>query len=574
MLDAVPAASSTALGEGAAGRGDRRSGRPTPAPLPTADHPRWLALVPDRRARPTGAGGRGRRPTPRRPGSSRSTGPLPPGRGRQPGARGQHHRRLGGLRRRRSPSSGPTATTALNTQRGLRVRQLHRTAARSPSPSRSSSWSARSTSSCRRTSPAAVNYACVRVRDLRAGHPAGGQRARDAQRRRHAARWPRSGRSCRPSASRSRTCRWPSCATGSPSSSSGSSTSCRADTAPRRRTEHRGHRRGGPRRTAATAPTTSDPTRTRRRHLDGGRRHRSSGTSEPAQSSAAEPTARRRRRRRPRNRHPRRPRRAVQRTPTTSRPAPPADPDPERARARARENGRSRRRPLEAPCPSRLAAAPLRNPDLLGIYCNDHLAAATGGIELVSRMLGRHRGTSHEAHARGAARRAARGAERRCAPPWRRSASRSASTSRSASWVGEKVARAQAQRAPAVPVAAQRPGRVRVHRHGGARQARRLRDPARASRPSTPGWTPPLLDRLIAQADKQHDWLADVRREVAAARLRRATPGRRARPRAADPARAGARRHGGRTGSCATTTTAARPHRPGPGTSPSAASSR
>ena len=25
-----------------------------------------------------------------------------------------------------------------------------------------------------------------------------------------------------------------------------------------------------------------------------------------------------------------------------------------------------------------------------------------------------------------------------------------------------------------------------------------------------------LLDRLIAQADKQHDWLADVRREVAA----------------------------------------------------------
>jgi hypothetical protein len=26
----------------------------------------------------------------------------------------------------------------------------------------------------------------------------------------------------------------------------------------------------------------------------------------------------------------------------------------------------------------------------------------------------------------------------------------------------------------------------------------------------------PLLDRLIAQADKQHDWLADARREVAA----------------------------------------------------------
>src|SRR5688500_20179045 len=38
----------------------------------------------------------------------------------------------------------------------------------------------------------------------------------------------------------------------------------------------------------------------------------------------------------------------------------------------------------------------IRNVDLLGIYCNDHLAAATGGIELVSRMLGQHRGTAHE----------------------------------------------------------------------------------------------------------------------------------------------------------------------------------
>ena len=41
-------------------------------------------------------------------------------------------------------------------------------------------------------------------------------------------------------------------------------------------------------------------------------------------------------------------------------------------------------------------AGAIRNPELLGIYCNDHLAAATGGIELVSRMLGEHRGTAHE----------------------------------------------------------------------------------------------------------------------------------------------------------------------------------
>ena len=42
------------------------------------------------------------------------------------------------------------------------------------------------------------------------------------------------------------------------------------------------------------------------------------------------------------------------------------------------------------------AASGLRNPELLGIYCNDHLAAATGGIELVSRMLGTSKGRQYE----------------------------------------------------------------------------------------------------------------------------------------------------------------------------------
>ena len=42
------------------------------------------------------------------------------------------------------------------------------------------------------------------------------------------------------------------------------------------------------------------------------------------------------------------------------------------------------------------AAGALRNPDLLGIYCNDHLAAATGGIELVGRMLSTHKGDRWE----------------------------------------------------------------------------------------------------------------------------------------------------------------------------------
>jgi hypothetical protein len=41
-------------------------------------------------------------------------------------------------------------------------------------------------------------------------------------------------------------------------------------------------------------------------------------------------------------------------------------------------------------------AGGLRNPELLGIYCNDHLAAATGGIELVGRMLSTHKGDRFE----------------------------------------------------------------------------------------------------------------------------------------------------------------------------------
>ncbi len=45
----------------------------------------------------------------------------------------------------------------------------------------------------------------------------------------------------------------------------------------------------------------------------------------------------------------------------------------------------------ETPAPSGL-----RNAELLGIYVNDHLASATGGIELVGRMLGVHKGSRFE----------------------------------------------------------------------------------------------------------------------------------------------------------------------------------
>jgi hypothetical protein len=50
----------------------------------------------------------------------------------------------------------------------------------------------------------------------------------------------------------------------------------------------------------------------------------------------------------------------------------------------------------ESPVSESPDSAGPRNADLLGIYVNDHLAAATGGIELVTRMIGVHRGGAYE----------------------------------------------------------------------------------------------------------------------------------------------------------------------------------
>jgi hypothetical protein len=160
------------------------------------------------------------------------------------------------------------------------------------------------------------------------------------------------------------------------------------------------------------------------------------------------------------------------------------------------------------------AAGAVHDLDLLGIYCNDHLAASTGGIELVSRMLGRHRGTPHEARLE----------QLRDELRDERTALHSAMAAlgipvrqykQIAAWVGEKAARLKLNghllsRSPlsdlvefefiATAVLAKRCGfeTLRVVAAADARL-----DAA-------------LLDRLIAQADKQHDWLADARREVAA----------------------------------------------------------
>jgi hypothetical protein len=160
------------------------------------------------------------------------------------------------------------------------------------------------------------------------------------------------------------------------------------------------------------------------------------------------------------------------------------------------------------------AAGGLRHLDLLGIYCNDHLAAATGGIELVNRMLGRHRGGTYEPRLLELLaeleeeRTAVRGSMEALGIPVRQ-------YKQVASWLGEKVARAKLNgyllsRSPlsdlvefefiATAVLAKRAG------------FETLREVAAVE----PRLDEALLERLIAQADKQHDWLADVRREVAA----------------------------------------------------------
>ncbi|HEX2072427.1 MAG TPA: hypothetical protein VHF92_01475 [Geodermatophilus sp.] len=155
----------------------------------------------------------------------------------------------------------------------------------------------------------------------------------------------------------------------------------------------------------------------------------------------------------------------------------------------------------------------IRHPELLAIYCNDHLAAATGGIELVGRMLGRHRGTEYEARLQellDELREERAGLRDTMAAldfPVRQ-------YKQAASWISEKLARAKLNgyllsRSPlsdlvefefiATAVLAKRAGFETLR---AAAEADRRIDAA-------------LFDRLIAQADKQHRWLADARREVA-----------------------------------------------------------
>jgi hypothetical protein len=156
----------------------------------------------------------------------------------------------------------------------------------------------------------------------------------------------------------------------------------------------------------------------------------------------------------------------------------------------------------------------VRNPDLLATYCNDHLAASAGGIELVSRMLGEHRGTDHEGPLRqllGELREektSLTAMVRAMGFPVRE-------YKQAAAWVAEKLSRAKLNgrlfsRSPLSDLVEFEflASAVRGKRSG----FETLREVAEIE----PRLDKAELDRLIEQANRQYTWLTRVRREVAA----------------------------------------------------------
>jgi hypothetical protein len=156
----------------------------------------------------------------------------------------------------------------------------------------------------------------------------------------------------------------------------------------------------------------------------------------------------------------------------------------------------------------------VRHPDLLGVYCNDHLASAAGGIELVSRMIGAQRGTAYE------------GPLRQLLDELREEKSALTRQTRElglpvrqykqlAVWVAEKASRAKLNghllsRSPLSDLVEFEflASAVRGKRSGfeTMRIAAEVDDRIDKA----------LFDRLIAQANRQYEWLTQARQEVAA----------------------------------------------------------
>jgi hypothetical protein len=164
----------------------------------------------------------------------------------------------------------------------------------------------------------------------------------------------------------------------------------------------------------------------------------------------------------------------------------------------------------ETPAPT----GAVSHPELLAIYCNDHIASAAGGIELVSRMIGAHRGSRHEQPLR------------QLLDELRQEKSDLTATATAlgvpvhqykqvAAWVAEKGSRLKLNghllsRSPLSDL-------VEFEFLASAVRGKRSGfETLRIVADVEPRLDKAELDRLIAQADRQHDWLTAARRDVAA----------------------------------------------------------
>jgi hypothetical protein len=165
----------------------------------------------------------------------------------------------------------------------------------------------------------------------------------------------------------------------------------------------------------------------------------------------------------------------------------------------------------ETPAPT----GAVTHPELLAIYCNDHIASAAGGIELVTRMIGAHKGSSYE------------GPLRQLLDELRQEKSDLTATTRAlgfpvhqykqaAAWVAEKASRLKLNghllsRSPSSSL-------VEFEFLASAVRGKRSGfETLRIAAEVDPRIDKVLLDSLIEQANRQYHWLTDVRREVAAA---------------------------------------------------------
>jgi hypothetical protein len=157
---------------------------------------------------------------------------------------------------------------------------------------------------------------------------------------------------------------------------------------------------------------------------------------------------------------------------------------------------------------------PIHRSDLLAIYCNDHLAASTGGIELVERMKRAHRSAPYarnleqlldELHEEKAA---LRSMMKRLDVPVR-------PHKQLAMWLGEKVSRLKLN--GRLLSRSELSDLVEFEFLASAVRAKRsgfetLREVAEIDQRLDKH----ELDRLIEQANRQHEWLTKTRRDVAA----------------------------------------------------------